>query len=99
MLSLFLVFALLLPAALKAVHVFEHHHHKVCNGDTTTHFHQVDLDCEFQKFQLNHSFTFSPQSIKLFSPEEAPLKNVSQYFFVSEYQRLPFSLRGPPALI
>lgn len=90
---------LLLPASIKVVHIFEHHEHKVCSGDTSTHFHQVDLDCEFQKFQLNHNFTFSQQLIKLFSPQETPLKKVSQYFFISKYQRLPFSLRGPPALV
>ena len=89
----------MLPAAIKAVHIFEHHNHKVCLGDTSTHIHQVDLDCEFQKFQLNQNFTIFQEHIDIYSPQETPLKTVSQYFFISEYQRLPFSLRGPPALI
>ncbi|MFL1013202.1 hypothetical protein [Flavisericum labens] len=97
--ALFVVAILMLPASVKVIHIFEHHEHKVCNGDSSTHFHQVDLDCEFQKFQLNHNFNLPDQHIEIFSCQEISLKSVSQYFFISEYQRLPFSLRGPPALI
>jgi len=90
---------LLLPTAVKAVHMFEHHKHVVCNGSTSTHFHKVDLDCEFQKFQLKQPFTISYLHIDLFIPLDIPVKNVSKYFYIDEYQRLPFSLRGPPYLI
>ena len=95
-LALIIVLALFAPAIVKFAHTFTHHEHKVCNGDETTHFHEVDLDCEFYKFQLNKNFTFSKNHIDLFVLQEDYKEIVSQYLFLSEYQRLHFSLRGPP---
>ncbi|MEL0457003.1 hypothetical protein WJN01_12255 [Flavobacteriaceae bacterium SZ-1-7] len=97
--TLLLVAALLLPASIKMVHIFQHHNHEVCNGDSTTHLHKVDLDCDFQKFQIYNYFTFSDLHFQLFSPTETSEKQVSFYQFLSKYQRLHFSLRGPPVLI
>lgn len=98
-LTLFLVVTLFAPTALKLTHVFNHHEHKVCIGDDSTHIHQVDLDCDFHKFQLNTNFTVNSFAIKLFTPKEKFIEIVSQYNFLSKYQRLHFSLRGPPNLI
>ena len=90
---------LFVPSGVKLAHVFAHKHHKVCVGGDSTHIHQVDLDCEFHKFQLNNSFSFSTYTCTLFSEKEMPLEIVSQYNFISKFQRLQDSLRGPPALI
>lgn len=90
---------LLVPSAIKLVHVFEHHEHEVCKGGETTHIHNIDLDCEFQKFQLNKNFTLSDISFAIFKHIENSKTNLSQYHFLNKYQRLHFSLRGPPALI
>ena len=99
LITLVLVLSLFVPTVVKFNHVFVHHTHKVCLDDTTTHIHKVDLDCEFHKFQLNQNFTFNQTYLQLFSPQEKDIEIVSQYNFLSKYQRLHFSLRGPPALI
>ncbi len=98
-LTLSLVLTLLVPSALKFIHIFEHHEHDVCLGEKTTHLHKIDLECEFHKFQLNKNFTFNFSYLELFSEKTESLQISSQYVFLSKYQRLHFSLRGPPALI
>lgn len=98
-LSICLVCTLLFPTSFKFAHIFEHHNHEVCVGGDTTHIHQVDLDCDFQKFQLNNNLTFSTTLFKLFEAQIESSKIISQYTFLSKYQRLHFSLRGPPSLV
>ena len=98
-LTFLLVFTLLIPSAVKLAHVFEHHEHEVCVGNETTHIHKVDLDCEFQKFQLNNSFTLNDITFEIFKHSENSKAVLSNYNFLSKYQRLHFSLRGPPALV
>lgn len=98
-LTFLLVLALLIPSTVKLIHVFEHHEHEVCIGGDTTHIHIVDFDCEFQKFQLNNNFTLSNITFEVFQLNENSNVVESFYNFLSKYQRLHFSLRGPPALI
>ncbi|WP_282136084.1 hypothetical protein [Seonamhaeicola maritimus] len=95
---LLLVAALFAPTAIKFAHVFAHHQHKVCVGEKSTHFHQIDLDCKFQKFNLHQNATFTTFSFDAFTEKEIQPKIESQYKFLSKYQRLHFSLRGPPAI-
>ncbi|WP_066218585.1 hypothetical protein [Formosa haliotis] len=97
--TLVLVFTLLTPTLVKFHHIFETHHHEVCHGEKNTHLHTANVDCEFYKFQLNHLFT-----IPIFIAEIPLVKEnhqliSSQYHFISDYQHLPFALRGPPVLI
>ena len=47
--SLILSFVLLVPSAVKFLHIFENHQHETCLGEHTTHLHKVDKDCEFYK--------------------------------------------------
>ncbi len=98
-LTLVLVTTLLVPSVIKFSHIFSHHQHKICTGGTSTHIHKVDLDCDFQKFQLNKTFTIHNSYSKLFSLKKLSVKIVSQYDFLSSYQQLYFALRGPPCLI
>lgn len=98
-LTLGLVLTLLFPIAFKFAHVFEHHKHEICTGESSTHIHKVDLDCEFQKFQLNTNFNISHAVFELFQIKKETSKILSQYSFLSKYQRLHFSLRGPPSLV
>ena len=86
----------LAPTAVKFVHIFNHHTHKVCTNKKSTHIHQVDLDCDFFKFQINKTFTFSSFVVNLFSEKEIQPKIDSHYLFLSDFQYLHFSLRGPP---
>ena len=98
-LTLILVLTFLLPSAVKFMHIFETHRHEVCLGETDTHIHTLDVDCQFYKFKLNIPFTI-PENITDFVmyPEINDL-TASYYSFLSPYQTLHFSLRGPPTLI
>ena len=96
--SLLAVVMLLIPTIVKFTHTFNHHTHKVCTGEKSTHLHKVDLDCEFFKFQTNKNFTFTSFIIDLFSEQEIQPEIESQYVFLSDYQRLRFLLRGPPQI-
>jgi len=99
LLTIILAITLLIPGVVKLKHIFNHHSHKVCLGEKTTHIHKVDLDCDFHKFNLNHSTTFAGFNLTFFISEELPLKIILQYHFLSKYQRLHYSLRGPPSLV
>ncbi len=94
-----LLLVVLLPSAIKFAHIFENHKHEVCNNPTDTHFHEVDIDCEFYKFKLNTVFSFKALNSEIFTFKDHYKIIDSQYQFVSDFQRLPFALRGPPYLI
>ncbi|RLD29377.1 MAG: hypothetical protein DRI75_03555 [Bacteroidetes bacterium] len=91
--------ALLTPSFVKFSHVFEEHIYEVCNNPQKTHFHEIDLDCEFYKFKLNKKFVFASIEFQFLNVVENYKSNSSQYQFLSDYQFLQFSLRGPPQLI
>ncbi|WNH09720.1 hypothetical protein [Thalassobellus suaedae] len=97
--SLSLVAILLVPTVLKFAHIFAHHEHDICLGEKSTHLHELNIDCDLHKFKLSNSYAITFFNFSLFSPKEVPLKIASQYQFLSEYQRLQTSLRGPPYLI
>ena len=98
-LTICLVCTLMFPTAFKFAHTFEHHEHEICTGGDSTHIHQVDLDCEFHKFQLNNKVSFSIPLFEIFQTQKESVSIISQYTFLSKYQRLHFSLRGPPSLV
>ncbi|MBR9845609.1 MAG: hypothetical protein GYB35_05625 [Algicola sp.] len=94
--TILVVAFLVLPIATKFSHVFSHHKHEVCLGENQSHFHEIDMDCEFYKFNFNHYSTLTNFD---FIPLEA-IENqdiiASGYYFLSPFQKLHFSLRGPP---
>ena len=91
-----LVMTLLVPSFVKLAHAFENHEHEICVKPQKTHFHEFDIECEFYKFKT------SPQIALVVDYNQdlitIDLNNVidSQYQFISDFQRLSFSLRGPP---
>jgi len=97
--GLVLVLCLLFPSFVKFSHIFEHHQHEVCLGEHTTHLHKVDTDCDFYKFKLNNAFTFTTAHFEFAEQTIEAKKIESQYNFISAFQRLHFSLRGPPQLV
>jgi len=97
--AILLIVSLLLPAAVKFTHAFSHHKHEVCLGQSTTHLHKYDVDCNFYKFQLNKNFKLDVFNIDFFILKENTLKITSEYRFLSYFQPLHFSLRGPPSLV
>lgn len=98
-LALILVFTLILPSAVKFTHAFNHYKHVTCLGKTTTHLHKLDLDCKFYDFKLTHNYILSTFSFIVFVPKPLYVKLASQYVFLSTYQQLHFSLRGPPSQV
>ena len=94
--TLLIALALLGPTLSKFAHTFEHHNHDVCNGSQKTHIHKVDLDCEFHDFQISSSFSAADNDVDLFLEHHFSKAQISFYFSIRDYQRLPFSLRGPP---
>ncbi|MBU2952082.1 hypothetical protein KO493_15385 [Tamlana agarivorans] len=96
--TLCLVLSLLFPAATKFVHLFEHHNHEVCKDGDTTHIHQVDLDCEFQKFSL-HTHIFISDTSAYWTAVKRPSKvSITTYKTLKHHKPLSYSLRGPPVL-
>ena len=98
-LTILIVVTLLLPSAVKFMHIFEKHEHEVCYGEVDSHFHTLDIDCEFYKFKLNIPFTIPEHIAVLIAYTEIMAVPTKDYSFLSDYQRLHFSLRGPPQLI
>lgn len=94
LLAMALVLAVAIPTVVKFEHIFEDHKHEVCTGEKEHHIHQIDIDCEFYKFKLNHVFSVTFGDHTFLCIEENFKIVSSQYQFISDYQRLPFSLRG-----
>lgn len=96
--TIVLAFTLLVPTVYKFVHIFAHHKHDICLGEKSTHLHEKNTECEFYKFKLSHTYIYSFFNIEFISSEEDNVEIVSQYHFLSEFQRLQTALRGPPSL-
>lgn len=99
--AIVLILAVLIPSVVKLTHAFNHHHHMVCVDDLnhSTHFHQLDLDCDFYKFKLSNQFYFESNHKTLQDNEDNFKIIASQYQFVSDYQKLQTALRGPPKTV
>ncbi|RED45864.1 hypothetical protein [Seonamhaeicola aphaedonensis] len=96
---LLLVAVIFTPTAIKFIHVFEHHEHKVCIDGKSEHIHKVDLDCEFQKFQLNNHFLSIGKFVYLINYNWNDKISFLTYKFLNNHRHLSFSLRGPPVLV
>ncbi len=96
--SVFLMYTLLLPFAMKLDHVFENHTHSVCDSKIESHFHTDEFDCDFLNYKTNQigylNFT-SSQDILL---KEYVVKNfvIQNTFYQNE--KVTSLLRGPPSL-
>lgn len=98
-LSIILVVTLFAPSAAKFAHIFTHHEHKQCATPGKTHIHQVDLDCEFYKFQLNKHFLLPEESSNWLDISKSYRISPLTYNFLYNHRPLSFSLRGPPILV
>ena len=98
-LSFTLAWAILIPTAVKFTHAFNHYKHEVCLGEKTAHIHKLDLDCKFYEFKLTKNYLLGHFSFNVFETKKLLLKRESPYIFLSSYQKLHFSLRGPPSLV
>lgn len=91
-----LVAILVTPLFVKSYHLFEDHKHEVCKTPFTNHFHEYEIDCEFYDFTLNTNFFQSLATLEILEVNVINKTINSQYHFISDYQQLQFSLRGPP---
>ena len=94
-----LAIAIIAPTLVKFSHGLMNHEHEVCLGKSTSHLHQLDIDCEFYKFKLNTQYVHISKPIMVLETEHLTPKIESRYYFISDYQSLHFSLRGPPSQI
>ena len=88
---------ILFPSGVDLAHVFAGHQHYTCNHYAESHFHQETVDCDIFHFQQN---PFSYTQFLSWSPYEARIENLpleKEYFYLSTFQKLHFSLRAPPA--
>jgi len=97
--AIVLVFAITAPTLIKFSHGLQDHEHEVCFGKSASHLHKLDIDCDFYKFKLNTQYVHNLKAIEVIKIENITPKILSQYIYISDYQQLHFSLRGPPNTI
>lgn len=94
-----LIFALLLPFALKLEHIFENHEHAICSSKIENHIHQLNDDCDFLNYNIN-SFNYSNNFV--YEIVEIPTfleKNFTYNVASIASHKATFFLRGPPSLM
>lgn len=96
--SFLLISAILIPSALKFSHFFIEDGHVECNEHLKTHFHESDFECQLFKFHHTHQINFTPEEVTFNIITLPSVQNFNYYNFLSEYQALHFSLRGPPTV-
>lgn len=84
-----------LPTVVQLVHVFEKHEHTICVSESDQHFHQKDLDCVLCHLQ-GETYGIITENYEVIFNKEQPASVSKKYNFLSNYQQLSFSLRGPP---
>jgi len=93
---IFLTMAILLPSVLKLSHIYAHEKHTVCVEYNDLHIHKKQLDCELCKLHYTPFFKYELFTYELVNDVFIDKKFFNNYLFLSEYQKLSYSLRGPP---
>ena len=89
--------ALLFPSIVSLSHIFAHEEQEICTNYKDAHFHKKSLDCELCDLRTQNVLAFESVDCQLFIPYIPTIKSTDFYQFLSDYQKLPFALRGPPA--
>ena len=97
--TIIIVACLLLPTGVKIAHVFSNHDHKVCIGENQSHFHEIDMDCEFYKFNLNSNLYVHINTFEINFEIKTQTVNVKNYLYSKDHQHPSTYLRGPPCLM
>lgn|SRR5690606_17299658 len=95
---IFSTVSLLFPSFVSLAHINSHHSEEACFNFSDTHFHEKSFDCELCDFRLNNFTAFTPVTFTPFTPAVSGPTFFDSYQFLSDYQKLPFELRGPPSL-
>ncbi|QED37097.1 hypothetical protein FK178_04950 [Antarcticibacterium arcticum] len=96
---IFFAVALLFPSAVSLSHMFAHQEHEACFDFTETHYHKKTLDCELCDLRSNQLLAFKVENYQFYIPYIPKLRSTDFYQFLSDFQKLPFALRGPPAFV
>jgi hypothetical protein len=94
--TLLLVLCILAPIAVKLSHAIYEHESLECSEPAAIHVHEIELDCDFQKFKLSTQYYSVPTKFENKIVAVERVKNFNFYTFLSKYQKLHFALRGPP---
>jgi hypothetical protein len=96
LLSILLVVFLFAPSIVKISHALYEHKNIECTVVGELHIHEVELDCDFQDFNLSPVYTSPLVMIPIPLDTRTSNKITSHYTFLSKYQNLHFALRAPP---
>lgn len=94
--TLLLVLCILAPTAVKLSHAIYEHESLQCTEPGAIHVHEIELDCDFQKFKLSTQYYSILVNFETKILPVELIKNSDFYSFLNNYQKLPFALRGPP---
>jgi len=95
-LSLFLIAAILAPTLVKLSHALVEHQEQLCKEIGSVHIHEIEIDCDFQKFNLSPQIYPSFNDVAVAFTKTPKKEAFNYYSFLSKYQKLHFALRGPP---
>ena len=87
---------MLFPSILNFNHVFAHDFSFACDDHSTTHLHQSTLDCKLCDFHPTPVIEFQLCNFDLTEVLLLNKKFFNSYEFLSDFQKLSFTLRGPP---
>ncbi|WP_425075503.1 hypothetical protein [Psychroserpens sp. S379A] len=93
------VICLVAPIGVKFTHLFSNHEHEVCLGENQSHFHEIDTDCEFFKFKINHNSFITISNYDLKQDFEPSVLEIEYYSYLKSQQQITSYLRGPPYLV
>lgn len=85
----------LLPSVVLFAHIFSQHEHNVCS-EQQTHFHAQNVDCDILNYKPTPSFSLEVKAFDVLEIIYQLPSYPETYQFLSDYQKLAFSLRGPP---
>ena len=94
--AILILAALSIPDIAKITHAINEHKEFSCSEKSKVHFHEAEFDCDFHKYHITTYFTPIKNNYSLFSPKIEVKQNQNYYSLLSEFQKLHFSLRGPP---
>jgi hypothetical protein len=88
----------LLPIAINSVHDFLNHEHAACASKIEQHIHEKDFDCSLHLIKQSDSF-LAINYYRILNKTIITNIDSSQYSFLKNHYKLPFSLRGPPLYV
>ena len=96
--ALLLVLCIEAPILLKLSHAIYEHQTPECDKESNLHFHKAELVCDFQKFKISTQYFLDSVAFNRLLNLIAREKSDAHYFFLNQYQKLHFVLRGPPSI-